>query len=105
MDEQQQELKGQAAPEQIETWKKDHGTVHEIQVEDKVGYLKKFTRASLSLALGFLGRDSVKFAESLWNNNFIGGEKNMIDDTDYLPGVIEELMKIVNSVKSNYVKH
>ena len=99
------EIKGKATPEEIAAWKEKYGTVHEITVENKRAYLKKLTRQSLSLALTFLGRDMVKFAETVFENNFIGGEKDMIDDTDYLPGVIEECTMIVNGVKSSYVKH
>jgi len=98
-------LIGQVSQEVMAEWKKQHGTVHEIQVEDKVGYLKKLDRTSFSLALTYLGRDNVKFAEAIWENNFIGGEKDMITDMDYVPGVIEECMRIVNGVKSKYVKH
>lgn len=101
----EKQLIGQATPEQIAEWKASHGTVHELQVEDKVAYLKKLTRSSLSLALTYLGRDMVKFAETVFENNVIGGDKTMIDDTDYLPGIIEECTKIVNGVKSTYVKH
>lgn len=99
------QLIGQATPEQIAKWKEEHGTVHEIQVEDKVAYLKKLSRSSLSLALTYLGRDMVKFAETVFENNVIGGEKTIVEDSDYLPGVIEECTKIVNGVKSAYVKH
>lgn len=98
-------LIGQATDEQIAAWKKEHGTVHEIQVEDKVAYLKKLDRGSLSLALTYLGRDNVKFAEAIFTNHFIGGCKEMEQDTDYLPGVIEECLRIVNGVKTKYVKH
>lgn len=96
---------GRASEEQIAEWKKLYGTVHEINVQDKVAYLKKLDRNSLSLSLTYMGRDQVKFAETVFTNNIIGGDADMIDDTDYLPGVIENCLEIVNGVKTNYVKH
>lgn len=99
------DLKGQASPEQVAAWKAEFGTVHQITVEDSIAYLKKLDRNSLSLALTYLGRDMVKFAETVFENNVIGGMKTMCLDTDLLPGVIEECTKIVNNVKSSYVKH
>ena len=100
-----QELIGQVDEKQLQEWKDKYGVVYEIQVEDKVAYLRKIDRNSLSLALSFIGKDNVKFTETIFNNNCIGGEKEMINDTEYLPGVIEECLTFVNGVKSSYVKH
>ena len=46
--------------EQVETLKKKHGEVFEIEVEDKVCYLKKPTRKVLSLAATAARSDEIQ---------------------------------------------
>lgn len=99
-----QELEAVIA-KQVAEWKAKYGTVHEIVVADKKLYLKKFDRHSLSLALGFMGRDAISFAETLVSNNIIGGDSDIIEDTDYLPGIADVCLEIVNNVRTAYVKH
>ena len=90
---------------QLAAWKQQHGSVFEIGVNDKKAYLKKLSKESLSLALTYLNKDNVKFAESVFENNAIGGDVEMIDDTDYVPGIIEECLNIVMTARSYYTKH
>lgn len=47
-------LTGQATPDQIAAWKKLHGDVYEITVDNHVGYVRGFDRATMKFALSQL---------------------------------------------------
>jgi hypothetical protein len=47
-------LTGQATPDQIAAWKKLHGDVYEITVNNHVGYVRGFDRATMKFALSQL---------------------------------------------------
>lgn len=92
-------------PEQIQNWKKEFGTVHEIHVDDKSAYLKKFDRATLKLALQYAAEDPIKMAETIAENCWLDGDKDIYQDTDYLIAFGNQLASIVNGRSAEYVKH
>ena len=47
MEKEEKTLVGQATPEQIEAWKKQHGNVYTVVVDGSIGYLKKPSRKAL----------------------------------------------------------
>jgi hypothetical protein len=99
------QISGKASPEQIDAWKKEYGTVHEITIDNKVCYLKKFSRATLSLAFMHLGKDTFKFAETLCENSWIAGDKQIYEDPEYCVPLSNQLAGIVNERKADWVKH
>lgn len=92
-------------PDQIEAWKKEFGTVHEIHVDDKSAFLKKFDRATLKLALQYAGTDPIKMAETLAENCWLAGDPDIYKDTDYVIAFGNQLAAIVNGRTAEYVKH
>lgn len=94
-----------ATEEQIAQWKEKHGTVHEITVGDKKAYLKKLDRKSVSLALTFLGKDFLKFGETIATNNWLDGDKEIYEDGETAASFSEAVSDIVNGQKAEYVKH
>lgn len=95
----------EVTPEIIQEWIEKYGTVHEIIVDEKKAFLKKFDRLSLSLALQYAATDPIKMAETLAQNNWLAGDEEIYTDTDYLIAFGNELAVIVNGRKSDYVKH
>ena len=91
--------------EQIAEWKEKYGTVHEIHVEDKVAFLRKFDRATLGLALQYASSDPIKMAETLAKNCWLAGDEEIYKDTDYVIAFGNQLASIVNGRTAEYVKH
>lgn len=90
-------LVGQATPEQIEAWKREHGEVFAIEVDGRVCYLKKPGRKDLSYA-SFAGKnDPLKFNEVIINNCWLGGDDAIrTDDTLFLSigGEIAQMIEV-----------
>ncbi|MCU0644751.1 MAG: hypothetical protein MUC94_10875 [bacterium] len=89
------QLIGQATPEQIAAWKKEFGTISCVIVDGHICYLKKPDRNVISLA-SIVGKDPIRFNETLIENCFIGGSEEIKTDDDLflsassvLPGLIE----------------
>jgi len=61
--------------EQIELWKKKHGKVFEIKVEDKHCFLKKPDRQTLSFAMTMAQTDPLGFTEAILENCWLGGDE------------------------------
>ena len=94
-----------ATEEQLHAWKTQYGGVHEFDFGDKVLYLKKFDLKTLGLALTFLGKDYLKFGQTLIENNYIAGDKDLADDAEFLLPLCDKLSEIVSARKVEYVKH
>jgi hypothetical protein len=95
----------EVTPEILQEWLDKYGTVHEITVDDKKAFLRKFDRMSLSLALQYSATDPIKMAETLAVNCWLAGDEEIYKDTDYIIAFGNELAVIVNGRKSDYVKH
>lgn len=98
-------MEKEITPEQISEWKEKYGTVHEIRVEDKVAFLRKFDRATLGLALQYAGTDPIKMAETIAKNSWLAGDVDIYQDTDYVIAFGNQLATIVNGRTAEYVKH
>lgn len=81
--------------EQIEAWKKKHGSIFKVEVGDKVGYLRKPDRKALSAAAVIGHGNSVKYNEVLINNCWLGGDEEIREDDDYFLGVSNQLASII----------
>ena len=86
--------------EQVETLKKKHGEVFEIEVEDKVCYLKKPTRKVLSLA----ATDPMKYNEVILANCWVDGDEEIKTDDAYFLGVSGVLAELIEVKKASLKK-
>ncbi len=83
--------------EQIEALKKKHGEIYEVEVDDKVCYLKKPSRKVLSLAAVQGQRDPLKYNEVILANCWVDGDEEIkTDDACFLgvSGVLADLIEV-----------
>ena len=88
---------GQAAPEQIEAWKRQHGEVFAVTVGDSVCYLKKPSRKALGYASFASKNNPLNFNEVILNDCWLGGDESIkTDDAKFLgvSGVLTELIEV-----------
>lgn len=89
------ELIGQASPEQIEKWKKEHGEISAAKTADgKVAYFKAPDRNILKMATDSVASGISEYNESIAENCFVGGEKSILSDPKYY----NELGKAMNKL-------
>ena len=83
--------------EQIEAWKKEHGDVFKITVDDKCCFVHRPSRKTLSYASTVGAKDPIKFNEIILNGCWIDGDAE-IKTEDYLflsvSGQLSELIQI-----------
>lgn len=87
----------EAAAEQIEKWKKEHGGVNVIEVEDKRCYLKPLTRPIVSLATAAAATDTFAFSETVLANCWLDGDEEIKTEDAYFYGanrIISELVEV-----------
>lgn len=87
--------KNTATPEQIETWKKEHGDVFKITVEDKVCYLHKPNRKTLSFASRAGQSDPFAFNETIIKECWLGGDEEFKTNDSYFLAASTQLDKVV----------
>lgn len=75
-------LTADITPEMIKAWKKEHGKVFFIKVDDKMIYLKKPGRKALSYASGVGTKDPMKFNEIILADCMLGGDIEMLNDDE-----------------------
>ena len=83
--------------DQIESWKKQHGTVFQVSVDGKEGYLKKPDRKTLSYAMTNAQTNPLGFAEVILENCWLGGDEVIkTDDSLFFAaaGQIDKLIEI-----------
>ncbi len=91
-------------PEMIEGWKKQHGAVYKIEVEDKVAYLKRPDRKSLAYASSVVSSNPIKFNEIILNGCWlVGDEEIKTDDTLFL-SASSKLTDLIEIKESRLVK-
>ena len=76
-----------------------------LSEEEKKAFLKKLNRASVSLALTFFGKDFLKFGETIAENNWIDGDKEIYMDGETAAPFSDAVSEIVQGQKAEYVKH
>ena len=95
--EKEEKLVGQATPEQIEAWKRQHGDVYAITVDDGICYLKKPSRKALGYASFASKNNPINFNEVILNDCWLGGDESIrTDDAKFLgiSGVIAEIIEV-----------
>lgn len=83
--------------EQIEALKKKHGEIFEVEVGDKICYLKRPTRKVLSLAASQTQRDPLKYNEVVLANCWVDGDEEIKTVDAYflgVSGVLDQLVEI-----------
>lgn len=88
---------------QIEDWKKKHGDVFEIIVEDKKCYLHKPSRKTLAFALTKVNTDPLSFAEIIISNCWLAGDDEIKENDDYFMAASTQLDKLME-VKTAQIK-
>lgn len=69
-------LIGQATPEQIEAWKKEHGEIYAVTVDGHVAYLKKPSRKILEYYTSLvMDKKPIRANEALLTNCWLGGDE------------------------------
>lgn len=90
--------------EQIESWKKKHGDVFEVNVDGRTAYLKKPDRKVLGAA-SVLGKDDpMKYNEILLENCWLGGDEEIKTDDSLFLGVSSVLAEIIEIKKAEIKK-
>lgn len=85
----------QATQEQLQEWKKKHGEVFRIKVEDKACYLRKPDRKVLSYAAAAGKSDPMKVNETILKNCWLDGDKEIQEVDSYFLGISGKLDQIV----------
>ena len=80
--------------EKIEGWKKQHGDIYLIEVEDKACVVRKPNRKDLSFAM-LLKDDPIKFNETLLNNLWIEGDAEIKTNDDYFLAASSQLGELL----------
>jgi len=98
-----QQLKGQATPEQVEEWKKQYGKMWAIIVDGHICYLKKPDRKVLGYA-SVAGKDNpLKFNEVILNNCFISGSEAIKTDDELFLGASSKLVELIQVKEAELV--
>lgn len=84
-----------ATKTQIAEWKKTHGNVFKITVEDKCVYLKAPDRKTLSYASSVGAKDPLKFNEILLRNCWIDGDEEIQTNDSLFMSVSAQLAEII----------
>lgn len=75
--------------EQIAAWKKQHGDIYLITVEDKSCVLRKPTRQELSFVSGIT--DPMLFTETLLKHLWLAGDEDMQERDEYFLAISSKL--------------
>lgn len=86
-----------ATEKQIQEWKKEHGSFYELQVEDKVCFLKPPDMLAWKRALSKVkkGFTSIEVTEEILKALWLGGDKEILEDDAYFLSIDEEIQEII----------
>lgn len=90
--------------EEIAAWKKQHGEIFKLTVEDKVAYLKKANRKTLAFATSTASKDPMKFNEIILNNCWIEGDEEIKTEDSYFLGAMQKLAELIQVKEAELVK-
>lgn len=90
--------------EQIEAWKKEHGDIFKISVEDKVCYLKRPSRKTLAYASSVATKDPIKFNEIILNGCWLAGDEEIKTNDTYFLGASAKLTDLIEVKEAELVK-
>lgn len=81
--------------EQIKAWKKQHGDIFKLQIEDKVAYLKKPDRKTMSYATSVAAKDPMKFNEIMLNGCWLAGNEEIKTDDALFLGAAAKIAELI----------
>ena len=87
--------------EQIAAWKKKHGDIYEISVDNKSCVLRKPNRKDLSYVS--VVKDPIQMSETLMRQLWVDGDKEILEDDQLFLAVIPK-MEEVTRIKEAEVK-
>lgn len=91
--------------EVIENWKKENPRgVWEINIEDKIGYVRKPTREEMKYAMTLATKnDPLGMVEEILNSCWLGGDLELKDDDDFFYGAAMQLQELIE-IKTGQLK-
>lgn len=95
---------GVATSEQLAEWKAKHGEFFGISVENKICYLKKPDRKTLSFA-SQVGSDPMKFNEVILKNCWLGGNEEILTDDSLFLAAGAKLDQVIEIKQAELVKY
>ncbi|MBW6489747.1 MAG: hypothetical protein K0B15_01005 [Lentimicrobium sp.] len=81
--------------EQIDVWKKQHGDLFMVTVEDKSCILKKPSLKVISMATTVGANDPIKFSEMMLTNCWVAGDEEIKTNDELFLGVAGKLAELV----------
>lgn len=97
MEKEEKTLVGQATPEQIEAWKREHGDVYAITVDDGVLYVRKPKRRDLSYASSASAKKGgLDYIEAVMKNCKLGGDDSIITDDAKFMGASGQMATLID---------
>lgn len=109
--------------EQIEAWKKEHGTIYTIEVAEEpesfevdmvplefeelpklTGYLKKPDRVIMNYALATMNRDMIAAGKAVLKNCWLGGDLRLMTEKGYSETAGMEAIQLVEVYRSRLKK-
>ncbi len=97
-------IHGQATEAKIESWKKEHGDIFQVSVDDHVAYFKKPGRKILAAASRALQESSIQYVEDLLENTYLGGSREVIDNDDYFLAAVQVVDQMMQLKTAELVK-
>lgn len=87
------------SPEQIAAWKKQYGKVYRVEVDGKIGYVRRPTRQIIGMAGVIGGNDTVALTEVLIKNCWLGGDSELKTEDKYVLGFVGKFDEIIEIAK------
>nr|DAQ28953.1 MAG TPA: hypothetical protein [Caudoviricetes sp.] len=88
--------------EQIESWKKKHGEIFELTIEDKSCIIRRPTRQEFSFVSGI--KDPIQLSETLLKQLWIDGDKEILEDDAYFLPAISQLDEVLRQKEASVKK-
>ena len=87
--------------EQVAEWKKKHGEIFELSVEDKSCILRRPNRQDLSFVS--VVKDPIKMSETLMKQLWVDGDKEIQERDDLFLAAIPKMEEVIK-VKESQIK-
>ena len=97
-------FKSQATDEQLAEWKAKHGEFFGIIIEDKICYLKKPDRKTLSYASSVGTSDPMKFNEIILKNCWLAGDEEILTNDSLFLAASTKLDQVLEFKKAELLK-
>ena len=87
-------FEGEAAPSQIDSWKKQYTDIYSVTAEGRICYLRKPDRKVLAY-VSSIGNNPIKIAETMINNCWLGGCPDFKTDDSLFLGLSQKLGALI----------